>query len=304
MEESTVRVSPCRGRRKPIALRPSNREIADILEQIGLLLESQGANPHRVRAYRVAAGQIRDTEKPVARLVVEKGAEYLERLPGIGRALAGTIKEIVRSGSSGMLERLQGEMPPVRLFSSIPGIGPRMAEQIVDELDLHSLEELEVAAHDGRLQSLRGFGPKRVRSVRDTLQTMLDRSVRYRTQRGRLKPAEEGPSVSLLLEMDARYRKLAEEDRLKKIAPRRFNPEQKAWLPIMHQEAEGWSFTLLFSNTHRAHELGKTHDWVVIYFSGREEEGQHTVVTAGSGPLKGKRIVRGREQECLEHYRG
>jgi len=102
--------------------------------------------------------------------------------------------------------------------------------------------------------------------------------------------------------MDARYRKLAGEDRLKKIAPRRFNPEKKAWLPIMHHEVNGWSFTLLFSNTYRAHDLGKTGDWVVMYFSGHGTEGQHTVVTAGSGRLRGRRVVKGRERECVEHY--
>jgi len=89
---------------------------------------------------------------------------------------------------------------------------------------------------------------------------------------------------------------------LRKIAPKRFNPEGEAWLPIMHAEREGWNFTALFSNTARAHELGTTHDWVVIYYERDGYEDQATVVTAKSGPLKGKRVVRGRETECQRYY--
>ena len=103
-----------------------------------------------------------------------------------------------------------------------------------------------------------------------------------------------------LLEVDRDYRKLARAGKLPKIAPRRFNPEKRAWLPVMHTERDGWHFTVLFSNTARAHQLGRTEDWVVIYFyDGEHEEAQQTVVTETHGPLKGQRVVRGREQECL-----
>ena len=70
----------------------------------------------------------------------------------------------------------------------------------------------------------------------------------------------------------------------------------------MHVERDGWSFTALYSNTARAHDLGKTRDWVVVYFDGDGHESQVTVVTERSGPLKGRRVVRGREGECLAHY--
>ena len=89
------------------------------------------------------------------------------------------------------------------------------------------------------------------------------------------------------------------------IAPRRFNPNGEAWLPILHTERDGWHFTALFSNTARAHELGRAQDWVVIYFAkadGREHT--RTVVTETHGPLDGKRVVRGREAECRTYYFG
>jgi len=87
------------------------------------------------------------------------------------------------------------------------------------------------------------------------------------------------------------------------IAPRRFNPEHRAWLPILHARRGGADYTALFSNTQRAHELGRTRDWVVIYVDAGMGERRYTVVTAHVGPLTGKRVVRGREAECPEYYR-
>ena len=87
--------------------------------------------------------------------------------------------------------------------------------------------------------------------------------------------------------------------RLPRIAPKRFNPDGKAWLPVLHTDRADWHFTALYSNTARAHELGRTNDWVVLYYyDGDHREGQCTVVTETHGPLAGARVVRGRESEC------
>ena len=110
------------------------------------------------------------------------------------------------------------------------------------------------------------------------------------------------PSVHLILSIDTEYRKKAAADQLKKIAPKKFNPEVKAWLSIMTTEREGWRFTVLFSNTQRAHELGKTNDWVVVYYDDGSGERKCTVVTEFKGELDGKRVIRGRERECSEYY--
>ena len=105
------------------------------------------------------------------------------------------------------------------------------------------------------------------------------------------------PSAELLLDVDREYRNRADE--LPKIAPRRFNPTGAAWLPVLHTSRGDWSFTALFSNTARAHDLGKEHDWVVIFFtSDHGPEGQRTVVTESRGSMAGRRVVRGREAEC------
>jgi hypothetical protein len=106
--------------------------------------------------------------------------------------------------------------------------------------------------------------------------------------------------VATLLAVDADYRERSARGALRPIAPRRFNPERKAWLPILHTERDGWHFTALFSNTARAHELGRTRDWVVLFYERDGDSGQCTVVTEFRGPLAGRRVVRGREAECAK----
>lgn len=83
-------------------------------------------------------------------------------------------------------------------------------------------------------------------------------------------------------------------------------------MPILHTEADGWDFTVLFSNTSQAHERNKTHDWVVMYYDRDDDgqatdiqsnghDGQCTVVTETTGARKEKRVGRGRERECCEY---
>ncbi|MGZ3255661.1 MAG: hypothetical protein ACXU68_02670, partial [Croceibacterium sp.] len=176
-----------------------------------------------------------------------------------------------------------------------PGIGPRLASRICSELHLENLAALEVAAYDGRLDQLAGFGPRRLQMVRSVLAERLGRS-RLRSAR----PPSERPDVSILLDVDAEYRRRSERGQLPTIAPRRFNPEGTAWLPILHTSRGPWQFTALYSNTRQAHELGRVRDWVVIYFqTDGLPEGQCTVVTERRGELAGQRVVRGREAECL-----
>jgi hypothetical protein len=71
----------------------------------------------------------------------------------------------------------------------------------------------------------------------------------------------------------------------------------------MIREYKGYKFTVMFSNTATAHKLGKTDDWVVLYYEKGKGENQCTVVTESRGQLKGKRVIRGREKECGECYK-
>lgn len=284
--------------------KPSNNKIASVLDQIADLLEIKDANPFRIQSYRDAADTVRKKDTSIAEIVYNSGEEALIKLPDIGEGIASIISSYVKTGRSEMLERLQGEVEPGDLFKKVPGIGEKLAKRIVKELDVSSLEELEQAAHDSRLGDVPGFGPKKVSNVRVSLAGMLSAAAQRSMQQQQQKETgTDQPSVATLLEVDKIYRQKAQKDELRKIAPKRFNPEGKAWLPILNTTQDGWSFTALYSNTARAHDLNKTHDWVVLYYEKDGREDQATVVTETKGPLEGKRVVRGREKECLEYYK-
>jgi hypothetical protein len=272
--------------------RSPNEHFANRLEEIAALLDAQGANPYRVRAYRRAAATLRQLAVPAAQILDAQGMAGLERLPTIGPRLARTIRDIVVHGYSPILERLRGESDAVRLLASVPGIGHRLAARLHDELGLETLQQLEAAAHDGRLEQIAGFGPKRLSGIRSSLAVRLGRIA------GPAEPDATPPSLGELLDVDREYLEKARAGELRLIAPRRFNPDQTAWLPILHTERGGRHYTALFSNTARAHHLRKTHDWVVLYCDDGAREHQWTVITSTFGPLRGRRIVRGREPEC------
>jgi DNA polymerase (family 10) len=283
---------------------PTNEEIADVLERLAALLEAQEANPYRVHAYRKAARLVGQSDRSIAKLALSEEGEKLEDLPDIGKSIAGAIREFVHSGRLTLLERLEGQVSPEDLFSTVPGVGEELARRIHTYLQIDTLEELELAAHDGRLQKVPGLGDRRVRAIRDSVGAILSRSSRRRARR--LRHLEhtrvEEPPVSFILEVDEEYRRKVEAGKLRTIRPRRFNPEGKSWLPVLHTEKDGWFFTALFSNTARAHDLGKTRDWVVVYYERDGHENQCTVVTEHYGPLIGRRVVRGRESDCLAFY--
>ena len=175
---------------------------------------------------------------------------------GIGATLSAHILEILASGRLGFLERLEGQVSPEDLFTTLPGVGETLATRIHRELGVDTLEQLEQAAVDGRLAALRGVGPRRAQALRDSLARVLGDAARRRA-RGVVHPRGSGasPPIATLLAVDLAYREGARAGTLRRITPRRFNPERKAWLPVLHEEREGWSFTALFSNTARAHEL-------------------------------------------------
>jgi DNA uptake protein ComE-like DNA-binding protein len=283
----------------------SNDEIAGVLDRIAELLEAQGENVHRVRAYRNAAITVRQAKGSLAKMVKQGNGEKITGLPGVGEGLAQVITTYVETGQSNLLNRLMGEVEPEALFAQVPSIGEELAHRIVEELNINTLEELEQAAYDGRLRRVEGFGPERVNTVQVSLAGMLSRAAQ-RKARKRVKGVDNQerakPDIETLLSVDAEYREKAEAGELRKIAPKRFNPEGEAWLPVLNTERGGWKFTALYSNTARAHELGMTHDWVVLYFERDGREDQATVVTKTSGPMERKRVVRGREAECQRYY--
>jgi hypothetical protein len=287
------------GRRETTA---DNPMVADMLREVANLLEAQGANAFRVAAYRRAADTIAGQRESVRELFARSGRAGLDALPGVGAGIAGAIAEILLTGRWSQLDRLRGAVDASLVFQSVPGIGAELGHRIHEVLGVDTLEALEAAAHDGRLEGVPGVGPRRASAIRATLTHMLDRARALR--RARVQPAAGAePPVDVLLDVDREYRTKGQTGELPTIAPRRFNPAGAAWLPVLHTQRGPWHFTALYSNTARAHELKRERDWVVIYFYDDDHvERQHTVVTETRGPLAGRRVVRGREAECGDLY--
>ena len=275
-----------------------NLEAAGIFRKCAEILRQQAANPFRVNAYVRAAQTLESLQRDAHDILREDGIAGLIALPAIGQGLAAAIDEIARTGRLAQLDRLRGETSPENRFQTVPGIGPKLAHAIHDALHVDTLEALEVAAHDGRLSTVPGIGARRAAAIQAGLAALLGR-VRSRQQTPQV-----SPPVAMLLDVDREYRQSASAGRLPKIAPKRFNPEGLAWLPILHTDRGKWHFTALFSNTARAHELGRTDDWVVAYFYNDDhQEGQNTIVTETKGPMTGERVIRGREAECRRSRR-
>ncbi len=281
----------------------TNAQIAGKLDEVAGLLESHGANPFRVRAYRNAAETIRKLETSLVQLAEDQGLDGLLELPGIGRSLAHTLAHLAHSGRLPMLERLRGENAPERLFTTVADIGPKLAQRIHDTLGIETLSELSAAAQDGRLARVHGMGDKRIQAVREALAGRFRHTAAVQNKPdGGSAEAIESPPVDELLDIDRQYRELARQGKLPRVAPRRFNPTGEAWLPVLHTERKGRHYTALYSNTARAHEMGTTHDWVVIYCDDDQHGGSWTVVTAHLGALRGRRVIRGREADCAKHF--
>jgi len=279
-----------------------NATVAATLERLAALLEAQRANAYRIDAWRAAASKV-PAAPPLEEIAAREGIDGLKRALNVGDGIASALRELLGTGRLRMLERLEGRVSPEDLFLAVPGMGPTLARNAHARLGIETLEELEVAANDGTLERVPGFGPRRVALVREAVAGMLQHTMRraYRRSEAAAAPPHAPPSVDTLLAIDADYRAKAARGELPRIAPARLNPGHAAWLPVLHAEAEGFSFTAMFSNTARAHRLGRTNDWVVIYFERDGHESQCTVVTETHGPRTGQRVVRGRERETVIH---
>ncbi len=156
-----------------------NADITAIFTEIADLLEIQGANPFRIRAYRNAARILGDLPQE-ARLLVESGDD-LTRLPGIGADLANKINEIVSTGRCSLLERLHRELPPaITELMKIPGLGPKRVKALYHDLDVQTVEQLHRAAQDGRIRALPGFGEKTEQNILQAVEAHASQSRRFK----------------------------------------------------------------------------------------------------------------------------
>ncbi|MGB8330309.1 MAG: helix-hairpin-helix domain-containing protein, partial [Polyangiales bacterium] len=136
-----------------------NAEIADLFDRMAMLLEIQGANPFRVRAYRNAARTLGDLPRDVTDLIAE--GEDLSELPAIGADLASKIAEVADTGHFSALTDLEKEVPAGLVdLTKLPGLGARRVRALYENLGVRGLEDLERAAKKHRIRALPGFGEK------------------------------------------------------------------------------------------------------------------------------------------------
>lgn len=276
-----------------------NEDIVNKLYEIAELLDIQKANQFRVNAFKRAANTIEQLKVPIDDLVMHQGIAGLTKLPNIGEGIANIIYEYVATGEITRLNILKGENDPISFLTKIPGIGKSIADKIHKQLHIVSIEELERAVYDGRLERLANIGNKRLQAIQSWINTVSGKK-QYNPYV--VKP-NNIPSIAVILKIDHLYRQEVAKNALPKIAPTRFNESGEAWLPIMHASQNGWHFTVLYSNSYLAHQLNKNYDWVIIFYhDDHHHGGQCTVVTEYRGKLAGKRIIRGRELECREYY--
>jgi DNA polymerase (family 10) len=165
-------------------------EVADVLEEIGRLLDFKGENPFKVRAYVNAARALADLAEPLEAVVAE--GRLLE-ISGIGAAIADKIATYAETGSIPLLDRLRSEIPAgVLELVAVPGLGPKRARAAFQALGVASLDDLEKAAASGRLAEVQGFGEK-------TARTILANLERVRAYTGRWLAAEARPLAERLL---------------------------------------------------------------------------------------------------------
>jgi hypothetical protein len=286
-----------------------NEHFARVLSEVATQLELQWAPARRVEAFRRAAEAVERFDDAVQPLAVKGGREQAEEILDIGSAEAAAIEEIAHTGQLRLLDRLTGHVTPEELFRRVSGVSPVLARRIHRELAIDTLEDLEVAAHDGRLKRLTQYTPRRMKMIQNALARILVHSSRRNSRRfGDLARAGviidmprsnvPSPGVSLLLKIDADYRDKVSANLLSKLkGPGDGGSDETAWPPILHTEVGDWQFTVMFQSPTRGADDNENR--VVIFFERDGLEDQRTVVTEGKGHLAGRRVVAGNSSDLF-----
>jgi DNA polymerase (family 10) len=138
----------------------TNTDIAAAFDQVADLLEFQGANPFRVRAYRQASRILGDLPEPVEQILADPQRKLTE-IEGIGKDLAEKIATLLSTGKLPMLEELRAQVPEsVLAILRVPGLGPKRAAALFHELQVATLDDLRQACQQHRVRELKGFGEK------------------------------------------------------------------------------------------------------------------------------------------------
>ena len=150
-----------------------NAEIAAMFDEIADLLDIQGANPFRIRAYRNAARTVQGLGRELSDMLA--GDEDLTDIPGIGADLAAKIVEAVETGGMETLEKLRRQFPPgITDLLRLPNLGPKRVKALFQDLKIESLKQLEAAAREGKVRNLAGFGEKLEQQILESIKSKAD----------------------------------------------------------------------------------------------------------------------------------
>jgi len=156
-----------------------NANIAEMLRRVADLLEIEGANPFRIRAYRRAALTVEDLPKSAAKMVSE--GKTLVRLPGIGKDLAGKITEIIETGHLKALTEIEARTPTtLAALTTVPGLGPKRVHELHMALGIKTFKDLERAATAHKLRDLRGFTAKTEEKILAEIKETRKRELRFK----------------------------------------------------------------------------------------------------------------------------
>ncbi|MEO8435061.1 MAG: helix-hairpin-helix domain-containing protein [Pyrinomonadaceae bacterium] len=150
----------------------NNEEIAERFYRMAALMEVRGDDPFRLRSYRNAAEALETWPTPLKSIAVAEGAEGLQTIPGVGKAIAGKIVELVEKGTFDAWERMIKETPESVLeLLTVPGIGPKTAALLHLRFKVSSLRELKKFAAGGGLEMVDGIGEKTAERIKESLES-------------------------------------------------------------------------------------------------------------------------------------
>jgi DNA polymerase (family X) len=147
-----------------------NGSIARRFYRLAALMEVRGDDPFRLRSYRNAAEALETWPTPLSQIAAEEGVAGLQSIPGVGKAIAGKIIELLDRGTFDVWERLIAETPESVLdLLEVPGIGPKTAAMLHQKFKVSSREELKKFVAGGGLKLVGGIGPKTAERIKESL---------------------------------------------------------------------------------------------------------------------------------------
>jgi DNA polymerase (family 10) len=151
----------------------TNEQIARRFNEMASLMEVRGEDPFRLRSYRMAAEAIETWPTPMAEIAKHEGVAGLQELPGVGKAIAGKIVELIEKGTFDAWERLTAETPVTVLdLLALPGVGPKTAALLHQKFKIASLDDLRKFAAGGGLEMVDGIGPKTAERIKSSVKKL------------------------------------------------------------------------------------------------------------------------------------